>query len=158
MRYASKTSVSTEKSEQEIRRLLQKYGATRFASGWEPESAFVQFQLKDSSLVERQVHFVIPLPKRDEKRFTHGGHYGRTKRTPQSAEAAWEQACRQSWRALLLVLKAKLEAVESKIATFEREFLAHIVMADGRTIGDILVPRLHEVTTGQLQLGSGEDL
>ncbi len=50
------------------------------------------------------------------------------------------QAERQRWRALLLVLKAKLEAVESKIATFESEFLSHIVLPDDRTVAQHVMP------------------
>jgi hypothetical protein len=47
-----------------------------------------------------------------------------------------QKAQRQKWRALLLCIKAKLEAVESKIETFEEAFLAHVVMPDGKTVGD----------------------
>ncbi len=37
-------------------------------------------------------------------------------------------------RALLLVIKAKLESVESGIETLEQAFLAHVVMANGQTV------------------------
>ena len=36
--------------------------------------------------------------------------------------------------------KAKLEAVESGIATFEEEFMAHIVMPNGKTVGEMALP------------------
>ena len=49
---------------------------------------------------------------------------------------------RQRWRALVLVIKAKLEAVESGITTFENEFLAHIVLPDNRTVGEWLAPQI----------------
>jgi hypothetical protein len=51
-----------------------------------------------------------------------------------------DQQARQKWRALLLCLKAKLEAVESDIFSFEEEFLAHVVMPDGKTVGQHVVP------------------
>lgn len=38
-------------------------------------------------------------------------------------------------RALLLVIKAKLEAVASGISIFEDEFLANVVLPDGRLVG-----------------------
>ena len=60
----------------------------------------------------------------------------------------WEQACRQRWRALALVIKAKLEAVESGITTFEDEFLAHIVMPDGQTVATHIKPRIAEAYEG----------
>jgi len=57
----------------------------------------------------------------------------------------WEQACRQRWRALALAIKAKLEAVESGITGFEEEFLSHIIMADGKTIGEHIVPQVAQL-------------
>lgn len=65
-----------------------------------------------------------------------------TKEIFDSLEKAYEQACRQRWRALNLAVKAKLEAVSSGIASFEEEFLAHIVLPNGKTVGNLLVPQL----------------
>lgn len=48
---------------------------------------------------------------------------------------------RQRWRVLLLVIKAKLEAVESGISTIREEFLAY-VMTPGGTLGKRLIPQL----------------
>jgi hypothetical protein len=56
--------------------------------------------------------------------------------------AEYEKATRQRWRALALVIKAKLEAVESGITIFEDEFLAHIVLPDGSTAGDWMRPQI----------------
>jgi hypothetical protein len=47
------------------------------------------------------------------------------------AYKAWKQAYHQRWRALALAIKA----VESGIATFEEEFLAHIALPNGSTVG-----------------------
>jgi hypothetical protein len=68
----------------------------------------------------------MPLPDRTKKAFTHMETGKR--RTETQAQRAWEQAVRQRWRALVLVIKAKLEAVESGITSFEDEFLAHTVL------------------------------
>ena len=46
--------------------------------------------------------------------------------------------CRQRWRALNLAIKAKLEAVESGIVTFDQEFLAHIVGPSGQTVKPLI--------------------
>ena len=43
---------------------------------------------------------------------------------------------RQRARALLLVIKAKLESIDSGVETFEQAFLANIVMSDGATVYD----------------------
>jgi hypothetical protein len=51
---------------------------------------------------------------------------------------------RQRWRALYLVVRAKIEAVEAGLAIFEEEFLAFIVVPGlNKTIGEIMVPRLN---------------
>lgn len=40
------------------------------------------------------------------------------------------------WRALVLLVRAKITAVNENIVTFEEEFLSNIVMADGRTVAE----------------------
>lgn len=62
-------------------------------------------------------------------------------RTAAAATKEYEQAGRQRWRALALVIKAKLEAVGTGIVTFEEEFLAHIVLPSGRTVTQDVTPR-----------------
>jgi hypothetical protein len=60
---------------------------------------------------------------------------------------------RQRWRALTLTLKAKLEAVECRIETFESAFLPYMVLPSGKTIGEEIIPRLPEITaSGNLAL------
>jgi hypothetical protein len=44
--------------------------------------------------------------------------------------------------ALLLAVKAKLVAVDDGIETFEEAFMAHVVMPDGRSVGDHIKPRI----------------
>ena len=53
-----------------------------------------------------------------------------------------DQVRRARWRALLLVIKAKLEAVAQRISTIESEFLAAAVMPDGRTVREVMEPQL----------------
>lgn len=65
-------------------------------------------------------------------------------RHPDDAYRAWEQACRSRYRALNLCIKAKLEAVEQGITTFEAEFLAHFVMPNNQTLGEAIIPQLED--------------
>jgi hypothetical protein len=139
--YAKDTTVSVAKSKAEIEDTVRKYGASGFISGWHEDAAMIAFEMKG-----KRVKFVLPLPSKTEKRFTHRNK-GRTyahwvPRSPDDAAREWEQACRQRFRALALAVKAKLEAVASGITTFEQEFLAHIVMPNGQTIGEVTIPRL----------------
>lgn len=131
-RYAENTSVSVSSSKAEIERLIERYGASGFMSGWDATRAVIAFAMND-----RQVKFVLPMPARDERRFTH---HSRGLRTADAALKGWEQACRQRWRALALVIKAKMEAIESGISEFDDEFMAHIVLPNGRTVSEEAKP------------------
>lgn len=130
MTYAEATSVSTEKSRFEIERTLRRYGADQFGYMTDRNQAVIAFTASG-----RRVKFVLPLPDPTDKAFTHTPTRG-TRRSQAQADEAWEQACRQRWRALALCIKAKLEAVEAGITSFETEFLAYVVLPDGRTVGE----------------------
>lgn len=135
-RYAEGTSVPVEKSKAEIEGVLARYGATSFASGWSGNRAVIQFEAKG-----RRIRFHLPLPDQNEKRFKVTPGRGKPL-SPEASRKAWEQACRQSWRALALVVKAKLEAVASGITEFENEFLANIVLPDGSTVAENVRPQI----------------
>lgn len=133
-RFAEGTEVSVERSRAEIERLITRYGATSTAFMNGPGRSMVIFEAEG-----RRVVFELPLPDVAEGRFNRSPG-GRRVNTPERRHAAWEQACRQRWRALALVIKAKLEAVAAGITTFEDEFLAHIMMPDGQTVGHHVKP------------------
>lgn len=137
MSYAQKTDVPVERSRADIEDLVKRYGADQFVSGWEIGQALISFRAQ-----KRYVRFLLPLPSEDERQFRRDGR-GKA-RTAASARRQWEQACKSRWRALLLVIKAKLEAVASGITTFEDEFLAHIVLPDGQQVSTWLRPQLEE--------------
>lgn len=134
-RYAQDTTVPSDKSRAEIERTLSRYGADQFMYGWKEGAAVIAFRAKN-----RHIKFVLPLPDKTSREITHDGR--NWKRPPHKVEEAYEQACRQRWRALALAIKAKLEAVESGIAEFEEEFMAHIVLPSGETVGQWMRPQI----------------
>lgn len=136
-RYAERTDVPSDRSRAEIERTLRRYGASAFGYGWDQESAQIMFQIAG-----RRIAFKLPMPDPQDAEFrlTPTGKA----RAASAQEQAYEQAVKQRWRALALVIKAKLEAVEAGIATLEEEFLAHIVLPDGRTVGQHAIPRIAE--------------
>lgn len=134
--YARSTDVTSGRSRDEIERTLERYGADQFLYGWQDDAAVVGFRMGG-----RHIRFILPLPAKNERRFTH---HSRGARAPEAALKEWEQAVRQKWRALALVIKAKLEAVESGIAVFEDEFMANIVLPGGETVGDFMRPQIAE--------------
>lgn len=144
MTFAKGTKTSIDTTEQQIKKMLQKAGATGTAFMEERSRAIVAFHLN-----ERSIQFRLPLPERDDSKFTHwyvkNSHGLAKEPTPRSADAAanlWVQACRERWRALHLCIKAKLESVEQGIETFDESFLAHIQTPDGRTVGDQVIPEM----------------
>ncbi len=155
MSFAAQTSVSVEKSRAEIESTLSKYGATHFAYMTTPTHAQIAFKCH-----ARMIRFRLPLPDRTDKRFTCSPR-GRSVYGPEMQHKMWEQACRSRWRALLLAIKAKLEATETGIATFEDEFLAYIVLPNGSTFGEEYVPQIEQAyktnKMPMLLLGTGTD-
>lgn len=145
MRYAAQTTVSVATSRSEIEDIVTRYGADQFGHATDnaDNRALVQFRIAG-----KLIRFELPLPSRIDKEFTHSGKKARTE---SQCTKRWEQACRQRWRALALSIKAKLEAVECKITSFEDEFLSHIVMPNGETFGRWAVPQIQKaIESGQM--------
>lgn len=107
--YAAKTKVSVIDTIDEIRSIVGRYGGSQFTYGLGEDQAVIAF-----SKADRQVRFYVALGNADAQR-------------------------RKSLlRALLLVIKAKLEAAEAGIMTFEEAFLAQITLPDGRSVGNMV--------------------
>lgn len=143
--YANQTSVSGDRSRSEIEPTLSRYGEDSFICGTRGSTAAVQFKVNG-----RRILFRLELPDPDSREYTHSST-GRLRRSVEQAFEAWEQACRQRWRALVLIVKAKLEAVEAGISSFELEFLTYTVLPGGRTVGGWALPQIARAyETGQM--------
>ncbi len=159
--FASDTSVPVDKTRAEIERLVTTtHKCKRFSSGMDYENNTAQVQFETHN---RIVRFVLALPNQNDQKFRKHPRYTWQVLPADSAKVRerYEQACRTIWRALLLVIKAKLEAVSNDIGTFENEFLANIVMPNNQTVGDILSPMIEQAYTNgamptQLMLGPGQ--
>lgn len=159
-RYAANTEVTADRSKAEIESTLRRYGATQFMSGWDESRAVLGFVVHS-----RQVRFVLPMPARASREFSRTPT-GRD-RSAAAAQAEYEKELRRRWRVLALVVKAKLEAVEAGVVAFEDEFLAHLVLPNGQTVGDQIRDGVRQAyETGQVPallpdyrpaLTSGED-
>jgi hypothetical protein len=140
-RYAEGTKVSIENSKAEIEKILMRYGAEQFMSGWNREEARIMFQYGGWV-----VRFKVPLPDPMDGEFTLTPT-GRERSEKQATEA-WEQEVRRRWRALTLLIKAKLEAVtsdigsEAQLVTFEEEFMPYIVGPNDQTIAEAFLPQM----------------
>ena len=140
--YASNTAVSPEKTQMDIRETLRRYGAERFGIMEESDKAHVMFYYEGLA-----IQLTISLPKKEEFCKTETGR----DRKSSAVNDAYHQAVRQRWRALLLAIKAKLEAIECGISTIEKEFLAFVMLPDGVSLGDRLIPEVKKIAgTGKM--------
>ena len=141
--YAAATVVSPERSRAEIEQTVKRYGATGYAYAERGLQTQIIFEVCD-----RRVRFNLtnPDPESQVFRLTLTGK----ERNSKDQRKAWEQAVRQRWRALSLCIKAKLEAVESGIVSFDEEFLAHLVMPGGKeTFGERYIPQIEQALEGK---------
>lgn len=143
-KFAKDTSVSIDKSRNEITTILQRYGADGFGYRWQERDG-QRLEMIEFTANDKHVRFIVRLPSQKDDEFWFTPSRG-NQRSESAAYAAWEQSCRQRWRALKLCIQAKLEAVECGISTFESEFLAHIVdPSTGRTVGEIVLPQIEQL-------------
>jgi len=159
MGYAEGTTVPSENSRIEIEKIICRY------AGHDAEFNFGRMAGKAAIMFVacgRRVKFMVPLPTEEE-----AGIGARRKNDPsgsvasESRKASWiEQETRRRWRCLLLAIKSKLVVVESGIATFEEEFASNIVLPDGSTVGDVIIPeiaRVYSAGGGRLLLPAFHD-
>jgi hypothetical protein len=131
VRYANKTRVPVGQSKTEIERILQRYGATQFMYGTDGNQVVICFRYDG-----RNIKYTMEYPDAHVNDMT---------------QKQYEQAIRQMWRALVLIIKAKLEAIESGVTTFDQEFLASIMMPDGKTVGEHTLPAVDQAyLTGKM--------
>jgi hypothetical protein len=136
MAYAERTEISVDKSVGEITALLRKSGAERIANAAMPERLAIQCFVKD-----RMLRFTVRLPLLEQMpRYDGSNRY----LTEKQRAMKRDQAHRQRARALLLVIKAKLESVESGVETFDEAFLANVVMPDGLTVAELALPTIEK--------------
>lgn len=126
--YAENTSVPVDRSQGEIKKILTKYGASAFAFAESVGKAMVQFEMGG-----RRIKFLLPLPVYMKEKNNKGYLY---------SQKNIDQMTRSRWRALVIAIKAKLECVECGITTLEQEFMAHIVLPNGQTVGDVMTPQI----------------
>lgn len=125
MSYAEATTVPMERSISEIVTLIKRRGAEQIGQMDHPTYFAIQFTIGD-----RMIRFKLPLCA------TYDGPAKSGNGRAIDPSTVIAQRNRALARALLLVIKAKLESVESGIETIEQAFLANVVMSNGDTVYD----------------------
>jgi hypothetical protein len=153
MAYAQGTTVSAAKSKMEIELLLKKRKAKNIATASTEQKAVIAFELDG-----RLIRIELTMLQTDDLSFQTTPS-GRRRHDEKLLEKSVESENRRRWRALLLIMKAKLEAISSGISTTEAEFLHSIVVPGGGTVGQWCAVQLEAAYTRGVQmppmLGSG---
>ena len=112
--YAKRTKIPPDRTRIQIEELMRRRGADQFFTGGDNERALLAFRIHG-----RHMRFVLPL-----------------------GDARTQQQVMARWRALWLVIKAKLEAIDIGIMTIEEAFLAETVLPDRHTVAEIMLPQI----------------
>lgn len=128
-RYAQDTKVPVMHSQQELRELLRKNGAGQLVIGDDPERKLIVLG------------------------FTLGGRQFRRNISTErpSRRCDQEQLEREAWRAMMLIVKAKLEIIAMGASSIEEEFLSDLVLPSGETVGAHVIPKVADAyESGQM--------
>jgi hypothetical protein len=112
--FAKRTRVPVDRTRLQIEDMMRRRGADQFFSGADKERAVLAFRLNG-----RHMRFTLPL-----------------------GDTRSQQQIMARWRALWLVIKAKLEAIDVGIITIEEAFLAETILPDRRTVADVMLPQI----------------
>lgn len=138
-KFARNTTVNADRTLIDIQSTLRRYGASKFGFTDEGHRLSVGFEMQN-----RRFRFTVPLPEIGEFKRKKINQHATMPRTNNEMQEAREQAVKQRWRALLLVVKAKLESVESGIETLEQAFMAQLVLPNGQTVSEWAGPQVEQ--------------
>ncbi|MCA4133382.1 hypothetical protein [Arthrobacter sp. M4] len=129
--YVRGASITASASQAEIQDMLSDFGAVGLRCIREDGRATIAFR---SGGQQFRMILVLPRSADEELQKRSTGH---ALKTPQ-------ETARQRWRALSVLIRAKLDAVASGIVSFDQEFMAYRLppheFEDGRTSPDTQAP------------------
>jgi len=147
--YAADTSVSEEKTRAEIETILGRHGATHRAVATDEDAHLAQIAFV---IRGRRYRLDVPLPVSvcESGKEPRGWWVWDHDRRQQWLSKQNAQERRARWRAVLLMLKAKLEWVRLGASSVEKEFLADMVLANGATMHVAVAQAIkHGLETGK---------
>ena len=148
-RFAEKTTCTVDQTLADIKRLLKANGAESFAQGETGTVFALMFELHG-----RRYRMIVPMPTEADVK---GGRFLDSR----GCRINRDQVERSRLRALLLVLKAKIEAAAIGLSTLEDELLPSLVLPDDMTFAQWSRPQVERAyCLGEmpplLALGPGE--
>jgi hypothetical protein len=139
------TTVPVERSQAQLRKLLQAYGADSFEFG-EGRLNGQRMAAIAFAVHGQRVRIRVPFKEADDDAVRAAASRSR-RSVDETRITLSEREDKRIWRVLSWNVKARLEAVEEGIETFEEAFLAHLL---NESTGQTIFEQLAE--TGQVQL------
>jgi hypothetical protein len=133
-----RTDVPLVKSQDAIRRLIYSHRGTGVMLISQPPREGFEAMV---TISDQSYHIRVMATCKDITRDKYG-----VKRTGNSLSTARDQEERRVWRVLYWHLKALFEAADSGVIDIRNVIMPYVVLADGRTLSDHVVPRMAELT------------
>jgi hypothetical protein len=141
MPYAQGTDVPVERSRAELERLLTGRGGRNLVVGVHDDAGVLMVQC---DVQGRRLRLVLPVPTPEQYRHDRAGR----QRTAAATAKAVEAEMRRRWRALLLVVKGRFEAIDTGIEDFDTAWMPYLVLPEtGETVGQYLRPQIDAAYT-----------
>jgi hypothetical protein len=141
--YAAGTKVSIEGTQNHIRALVKRFGATDLGIAERGNGAIIAFRIQITETEFRDFRIYIVFPEKEDFLWISSKDVAKfRRRTREQIDEAWEQGCRAKWRALFRIVEAKFIAVSEGVETIEEAFFKDIVMSDGRTMYEWAQPEV----------------
>ena len=132
------TEVAVSKSQEAIRKLIYRHkGTGLFLVSRPPHEGFEAFL----EIEKTPYHVRVMARCKDVSTDPRSG----LKRTGSVLEKHWEQETRRVWRVLYWHLKAMFEAADSGVIDIRNVILPYVVLKDGMTLGDAVIPRMGQL-------------
>ena len=149
------TRVPISKSQEDIRNLLARFGASKvaFEEDFDKGTQVLRFEYPLEKEMSVPVQFKIEIKGIKDWLEENG-------RSSWSDEYLWKQAKKVAWRHIFDWTKANINLVEFGLIPFENMFLSYFshVLPDGtyKSLGDFVIPQLHSGEFFNKLLSQGE--
>jgi len=147
-RFAKDTAVPISRSRDEVQKLLRQWeaDAIRWTDDFAQDRVMLEFVWAHNG-ARYSARFALQLPNATMLR--PSAVDGRTRRFSEAKmRKLMEARGKREHRTLLLFLKGAFEAVEEGIITAEQLFLPFLVGRDGRTVSEVLLPKITALLSG----------
>lgn len=142
MAYAEKTTVPVGKTQEDLKRMIEKHGGDSFMAGSLRATGEVGVIF---DAFNRRFRILLKMESEEKLKVDGRGSI----RSEESFKRAKAQAERSAWRLIYLIVKARIECIEAGCETFEQAFLPYMLIPDtGKVLAEQVVPAIEQSYSG----------